>query len=70
MSEQDLAQLRELVPLVIPIFIIQITLMIIALFDLAKRSSTRGPKWMWIIIILFINLFGPIAYFIVGREEE
>ena len=63
-------QIRPLLPLLIPIIIIQYALVIAALIDLAKRERTRGPKWMWVLIILFVNLVGPIIYFVVGREDE
>lgn len=69
MSAEDLDQLRQLLPLLIPIFVIQIGLIVAALIDLARRPATRGPKWLWVVIILFVNLIGPIVYFLVGREE-
>jgi hypothetical protein len=70
MTDQELDQLRQLIPLLIPIILIQFGLMVAALVDLIKRPKTRGPKWIWVIIVVFINLIGPIVYFIVGREEE
>ena len=69
MGTDDLEQLRQLVPLLIPIILIQLGLVVAALIDLVKRPATRGPKWLWVIIILFINFIGPIIYFLVGREE-
>lgn len=70
MNEQDLEQLKDLIPLLIPILIVQLALIIAALVDLIRRPVTRGPKWVWLIIILFVNLLGPIAYFVFGREDE
>ena len=63
-------QLMKLLPLLIPLFLIQLGLMIAALIDLLKREKTKGPKWVWILIVVFVNMIGPIIYFIVGREEE
>jgi hypothetical protein len=60
----------RLLPLLIPLFLIQLGLMITALIDLIKREKTRGPKWMWIVIVVFVNMIGPIVYFVVGREEN
>ena len=57
-------------PLIIPLLLIQLSLMVFALIDLAKREKTRGPKWLWALIIIFGELFGPIIYFVVGRTEE
>ncbi|HQP62166.1 MAG TPA: PLD nuclease N-terminal domain-containing protein [Anaerolineaceae bacterium] len=45
-------------------------MLVFALLDLLKRERTRGPKWMWIIIIIFVNIFGPVAYLLFGREES
>ena len=57
-------------PLIIPLVLIQLGLMVFALIDLSKREKTRGPKWMWVLIIIFGELVGPIIYFVVGRPEE
>ena len=57
-------------PLIIPLVFIQLGLMIFALIDLSKREKTRGPKWMWVLVIIFGELVGPIIYFVVGRPEE
>lgn len=61
--------IRELLPFLIPILILQLTLMIFALVDLVRRERTKGPKWLWAVIIVVVNLIGPILYFIVGRED-
>lgn len=62
-------QIRQLLPYLIPILLLQLVLIVVALLDLARRERTRGPKWLWVLIILFVNLIGPIIYFVVGREE-
>lgn len=56
--------------LLIPVIIIQLLLMIIALVDWFKNENTNGPRWVWLLIIVFINFIGPILYFIVGRKES
>jgi len=61
--------LRQLLPFLIPIILLQLLLSVVALIDLARRPKANGPKWLWVVIILFIS-FGPIAYFLVGRQEE
>lgn len=63
-------QIMKLLPLLIPLFLVQLGLMIAGILDLVKREKTKGPKWMWVIIIVFVNLIGPIIYFVIGREEE
>lgn len=54
--------------LIAPLIVVQAILMIVALIDLARIHATNGPKWLWALIILFISLFGPVIYFIVGRK--
>jgi len=61
--------LSELLPLLIPIILLNIGLIIVALRDLLRRERTKGPKWAWVLVILFINIFGPIIYLLIGREE-
>ena len=56
-------------PLLIPIVLIQLALIVFALADLLRRENTRGPKWVWVLVILFVNMIGPIIYFLLGRDE-
>ncbi|MDQ0428022.1 hypothetical protein QOZ98_000848 [Planomicrobium stackebrandtii] len=58
-----------LVLALLPILIIQFALMIFALVDLIKNPNPNGPKWMWGILIVVINIIGPILYFVVGRRN-
>jgi hypothetical protein len=63
-------QIREFIPLLIPLLIIQLALMTFALVDIARRGRTRGPKWVWVLVVILVNTIGPILYFVLGREEE
>ena len=62
-------EIRDILPLLIPIIGIQFGLMAWALVDLTRRERTRGPKWVWALVILLGNLLGSMVYFLVGREE-
>lgn len=55
--------------LIMPLIILQALLAIIGLISLAKAESVRGPKWLWMIIIIFGNMLGSIAYFTIGRKD-
>ena len=66
---ENIALLKQWLPLLIPVIILEFGLMIAALIDLIRREKTKGPKWVWILVIVLVNLFGPIIYFLVGREE-
>lgn len=56
--------------LIAPLIVVQLVLMIIALIDLVRIRATNGPKWLWAIIIVFVNMLGPILYFIIGRRQS
>lgn len=47
----------------------QIALQAAALWDLSRRPATeiRGAKRAWV-AASFVNYFGPIAYFVWGRD--
>jgi len=61
--------LPELLPFLVPIILLQVALMVVALIDLVRREHTRGPKWVWAVVIVFVNILGPVIYFFLGREE-
>jgi hypothetical protein len=63
-------KLTQYIPLLVPLLMIQLGLMIFALIDLIRRETTRGPKWVWVLVIVLVNLIGPIVYFVVGRKDE
>jgi hypothetical protein len=62
-------ELQPYIPLLIPILLLQLGLVIVALWDLARQPATQGPKWVWVLIIVLVNIIGPILYFVVGRRE-
>ncbi len=55
--------------LIVPLIVLQLILMIAALASWFKDEDVNGPKWVWLLVILFVNIFGPILYFLVGRKK-
>jgi hypothetical protein len=64
-------KLEQILALLAPIVAIQLGLMIAALFDLEKeeRHVRGGSKLVWALVIVFLNVVGPVMYFVAGREE-
>ena len=60
----------EMMPLLLPVLVLQLILMATALVSCLKQQETNGPKWLWIVIIVFLNIVGPILYFVMGRKER
>lgn len=65
----DFEVLLDALPYLIPLLILELGLMIFALVDLINRQSVRGDKAMWVALIIFIGIIGPIIYFIFGRQK-
>lgn len=45
----------------------------IALVDLYRRPAELvvfGKKWVWLLVILFLNLLGPVLYLLAGRKPS
>lgn len=57
--------------LIWPLIALQVVLAVTALVSLYKIDNVnlRGPKWMWVLIILLGNILGSVAYFVGGRKE-
>jgi len=66
----DFSDITPYIPYLIPVILIQFGLMIVALVDVLRREHTRGPKWVWILVIVLVNYMGPIIYFVIGRKDE
>ena len=62
--------LRPMIPYLIPVLLLQLGLMIFALIDLRRRDRVNGPKWVWALVIILIQIVGPIIYFVAGRSDE
>ena len=63
--------LRAYWPFLLPIVIVQLVFAITALIHVLKHPHYRfGNKGMWILIVLLVQIIGPITYFVFGRGEE
>ncbi|MDI6453260.1 PLDc N-terminal domain-containing protein [Peloplasma aerotolerans] len=61
----------ELLPLIIPLLLVQVVLVVYALLVLKKTKRVRGEsRLLWILIIVFLNLAGPIIFLIYGRLDD
>jgi hypothetical protein len=62
---------RELLPIIVPLLVLDLILVSIALVDLYRREPerVRGPKWVWALVSIFIATFGAISYLVIGRKD-
>jgi len=66
--DEALAFIVELLPVLLPIFLIGTVIVIVALVNLIKKPLPFQHKVPWLIVILVINLLGPIIYLTVGSR--
>lgn len=64
-------QLKELLPFLIPLAVIEFVLLGYTLYHiLTHKNYKRGNRTLWIVIaIVGMQFWGPILYFILGKEE-
>jgi hypothetical protein len=62
----------QILLLLLPVILIEIGLIVFALRDLLRpeRRVRGNSKLLWGILIVFVQIVGPILYFVVGRETE
>ena len=59
----------QLLPLIIPILSLNVLLIGIALLDWYKRKNQMVLPYMWLFIIVSMQMIGPIMYLMVGRRN-
>ncbi len=63
--------LFEILPLLIPVLIMDIALAAVAVVHILRHPYYRfGNKIMWLVIAVVLLLFGPIIYFVFGKGEN
>jgi hypothetical protein len=64
-------KLMEYLPFLLPIIIIELVLMVTALNHVLKHKKYRfGNQPLWIILVVGLQIIGPILYFTVGKGDE
>ena len=53
----------EVIYALIPIVLLELALTIFALYDWYKQGQGLENRYIWLIVILVLNLIGPILYF-------
>jgi len=60
----------EYLPILIPIIILELSLTIAALIHVLTHKHYKfGNRTLWI-VLSFVQIIGPVIYFVFGRGEE
>ena len=63
--------LKEYLPFLIPLLIIQFFLIVVSLSNIFKHKNYKcGNRLIWTLVVIFINIIGPVLYFIIGRDDN
>lgn len=63
--------LLEMLPLLIPIFVLDAVLAVAAALHVLRHPHYRfGSKAFWLVVVIVFLLIGPVTYFVVGRGNE
>lgn len=67
----NFADLKEYLPILIPIVIVELILFAVTIRHILTHENYKmGNRTIWLIVaIVGINYVGPIAYFILGKED-
>ena len=63
--------LNEMMPLIIPLVIVQFILLAVTIVHILKHDTyKRGNRIIWMIVaIVGMEFIGPILYFVFGKED-
>lgn len=63
--------LQQNFALILPLLILQISLIVLGLVNLFKDKRVKCLNIpIWAIIIICISIIGPILYFVFGRSQD
>ena len=63
--------LMDNLPFLLPLILLELLLMIMALVHVLKHPYYRfGNRILWVIIVVVIQIIGPVVYFAFGRGED
>lgn len=58
-------------PFLIPIAAIELVLAVTALIHVLRHRTYRfGNRVFWVVVVLVVEIVGPILYFAVGRGDD
>ena len=61
--------ISEYLPFIIPLAIIEIGLTVVALVHIfTHKTYKNGNRVLWV-ILSFVQIIGPILYFVIGRDD-
>jgi heme/copper-type cytochrome/quinol oxidase subunit 4 len=71
MEPSVMETIMKILPFFIPVLIVQVTLQIYCIVNLVHRKKVRfNSKLLWGVIIIALELAGPVLYLLLRGDEE
>ena len=65
---EAIAFMQEILPILLPISIINAIIIIVALVGLIRKELPLKDKAIWLALIICVQFIGPMLYYIVGSK--
>lgn len=65
---EDLS-LVEGLKLFAPIIVLHFSLMFFCIYNIFKKGVRNLSEWIWVLIVAFIQIVGPIIFLMFGRKK-
>lgn len=62
-------ELNEMLRLLAPLIVLNYAMVFFCLFLIWKKGTENFNQLIWTLIVLFVYLFGPIAFLVFGRKK-
>ena len=64
--------IKEWLPLIIPLVIVELVLLVVTLHHIFTHENyKRGNRVLWVLVtIIGMEFIGPILYFVLGKEDS
>ncbi|HHT69174.1 MAG TPA: PLDc_N domain-containing protein [Firmicutes bacterium] len=63
--------MKEYWPFLVPLILAEFVLMVTALVHVLRHPNYKfGSRALWIPVVLFVQILGPIVYFVFGRGDD
>ena len=58
-------------PFLIPVAVLELALAVTALIHVLRHRTYRfGNRVLWVVVVLVLEIVGPLLYFAFGREDD
>ncbi len=66
-----MAEIMEMLPFLLPLVVLEFVLLGYTIYHILTHNNyKRGTRMLWLVVVIVgMNLIGPVLYILFGREE-